>query len=76
MDISKYKIEPHADLNLSKVKTNDKGQSESKEVAEKRLAENVQRMAEIQGKLYAQDKYAFQWIRPGKTGQSNMSCRD
>jgi len=59
MDISKYKIKPNADLNLSGVKTFDKEHSESKDLAEERLAENVQRMADIQGKLYAQNKYAL-----------------
>jgi PPK2 family polyphosphate:nucleotide phosphotransferase len=59
MDISKYKIKPNTDLNLSGVKTFDKEHSESKELAEERLAENVQRMADIQGKLYAQNKYAL-----------------
>ncbi len=58
MDISKYKIDHNSDLKLSGIKTNQTGHFDSKEDAEKQLVENVQRMAEIQSKLYAQDKYA------------------
>ncbi len=58
MDISKYKIDHNSDLKLSGIKTDQTGQFDSKEDAEKKLVENVQRMTEIQSKLYAQDKYA------------------
>lgn len=59
MDISKYKIEHNSDFNLSGIKTNQTGQFDSKEDAEKQLAENIERMTELQSKLYAQDKYAI-----------------
>jgi PPK2 family polyphosphate:nucleotide phosphotransferase len=62
MDISKYKIGPQSDLKLSKIKTSDTGQFGEKDEAEKHLEENIQRMAGLQSKLYAQNKYAFLFI--------------
>lgn len=57
MDIAKFKVS-HADFKLSDIKTNDTGKLKSKEEAEKQLTENIERMVELQSKLYAQDKYA------------------
>ena len=59
MDINKYKIKNHAGFKLSDFKTNERGGFRSKEHAKDKLAGNVERMAELQSKLYAQDKYAF-----------------
>ena len=59
MDISTYKVKPHSDFLLSEIKTNETGLSELKNDSEKKMAENIQRMAEIQAKLYARDKYAL-----------------
>ncbi len=59
MDISRYKIQSHSDLKLAEIKTNDSGSYGSREDAEKRLVDNIQKMAEYQSKLYAQDKYAL-----------------
>ncbi len=59
MDINKYKIEHDLDFKLSDLKTNLTGTFNSKDEAEKQLSENVERMAELQSKLYAQDKYAL-----------------
>lgn len=59
MDISKYKIEHNSGFKLSDIKTNQTGNFDSKDEAEKQLAQNVERMAELQSKLYAQDKYAL-----------------
>ena len=59
MDINKYKIEYNSNIKLSDIKTNQTGNIESKEEAEKLLADNVKRMTELQSKLYAQDKYAM-----------------
>lgn len=58
MDISKYTINSPSGLKLSDFKTSDTGKFETKEEAEKQLAENVEQMAEFQSKLYAQSKYA------------------
>ncbi len=59
MDSNKYRIDNHSDFNLSQIKPNQTGKFETKEEAEKQLSENVERMAELQNKLYAQDKYAL-----------------
>jgi PPK2 family polyphosphate:nucleotide phosphotransferase len=59
MDISKFQIEHHSDVKLSDIKTDQNGKISSKEDGEKLLAENTERMAELQDKLYAQDKYSL-----------------
>jgi PPK2 family polyphosphate:nucleotide phosphotransferase len=59
MDIGKYKIEYNSDLKLSDIKTNETGTFGSKDEAIKLLAENVERMTDLQSKLFAQDKYAL-----------------
>ena len=48
MDISRYKIQSHSDLKLAEIKTNDSGSYGSREDAEKRLVDNIQKMAEYQ----------------------------
>ncbi|MDP4208184.1 MAG: polyphosphate kinase 2 family protein [Bacteroidota bacterium] len=59
MDISKYKIEHNSNFKLSDIETDQTGKFDSKDEAERQLAQNVQRMEELQSKLYAQDKYAL-----------------
>lgn len=59
MDISKFRIGPKSDFKLSEIKTKFPGKSESKEDAAKNLADNIRLMAEYQGKLYAQNRYAL-----------------
>jgi PPK2 family polyphosphate:nucleotide phosphotransferase len=59
MDISKFKIDHNSNFVLSDIKTNQTGKFESKEETEKQLSENIELMAELQGKLYAQDQFAL-----------------
>jgi PPK2 family polyphosphate:nucleotide phosphotransferase len=59
MDISKFRIKPGDGVKLSKIDTSDTGKFNSKEEATEKLAENIVQMAELQEKLYAQDKYAL-----------------
>lgn len=59
MDINKYKVEHNQDFKLSDIKTNLTGKFNSKEEAEQQLSGNVELMANLQSKLYAQDKYAL-----------------
>lgn len=55
----KYFVKPGAKLNLSKISTSDTNGLKSKKDAESKLKKNVNEMAELQAKLYAQDKYAL-----------------
>lgn len=59
MDISKYLIEHRSDFELSEIKTDHTGKIESKEIGEKLLAENIDKMTLLQEKMYAQDKYSL-----------------
>jgi len=59
MSISDFKIEHHSGFRLDDIKTNDTGKYKSKDKAEKELLENVEKMADLQSKLYAQDKYSI-----------------
>jgi PPK2 family polyphosphate:nucleotide phosphotransferase len=57
MDIAKFKIENGSDFKLSDIKTDSTGKINSKDEAESLLTENIFKMAGLQDKLYAQDKY-------------------
>jgi len=59
MDISKYKLDKKSNFKLSGIKTNDSGKFEEKDKAKELLIENIERMMELQSKLYAQGKYAL-----------------
>lgn len=59
MDINKFLAEPDKKIKLSKIDTRDTGNFKSKEEAVIELDENIDRMAELQDKLYAQDKYSL-----------------
>ncbi len=52
-------IKPDTKINLSKISTSDTNGFNSKKEAKTRLKENIKKMAELQDKLYAQDKYAM-----------------
>lgn len=58
MDISEYKIKEGRKVNLSEINTSDTGKYDSKTEAQAKLEENIERMAEMQDKLYAQDRYS------------------
>jgi PPK2 family polyphosphate:nucleotide phosphotransferase len=59
MDFNNYKIESNLNLKLSEIKTKPSGKLVAKDKADEQIAENVLRMAELQSKLYAQDKYSL-----------------
>lgn len=59
MKINKYCIEPESEFKLKSVKTNDTADFNSKEEATGMLLKNVEMMAEMQSRLYAQDKYSL-----------------
>jgi polyphosphate kinase 2 (PPK2 family) len=58
MNTAKFKIEQDSKFKLSDIDTNSNGKIDSREEGEKQMAENICNMAELQSKLYAQDKYA------------------
>ena len=58
-DQKKYLVKPSTKLKLSKLSTSDTDGLKSKKHAESRLTKNVKALAELQAKLYAQDKYAL-----------------
>lgn len=51
------KVEPGQTVNLSKIDPNDTGSIDDKKWARKQAGANVERMAELQNVLYAQDKH-------------------
>jgi PPK2 family polyphosphate:nucleotide phosphotransferase len=59
MDITKLQAEAGEKVKLSKIDTRDTGKYKSKEDAFEKLTANIQRMAELQSMLYAQDKYSL-----------------
>ncbi len=58
MDISEFKIKEGRKVKLSEIDTSDTGRYDSKTEAQVKLEENIERMAEMQDKLYAQDRYS------------------
>lgn len=58
MDISEFKIAADKKVKLSEFDTSDTGKYDSKTEAQAKLEENIARMAELQDKLYAQDRYS------------------
>lgn len=59
MNTSKYRIEKKGKFTLSDMDTGDTGRLHSKKDAQKILEANIAKMASLQDKLYAQDKYAL-----------------
>ena len=58
-DHKKYLVKTNTKLKLSELSTSDTDGLKSKKHAESRLTKNVKALAELQAKLYAQDKYAL-----------------
>jgi len=59
MEIKKFLVSPNSKLNLLKLPTDYSGDFKSKKEAVKILKKNIERMTELQAKLYAQDKYSL-----------------
>lgn len=58
MDISDFRIKEGRKVKLAEINTSDTGKYDSKTEAQAKLEENIERMAEMQDKLYAQDRYS------------------
>ena len=59
MNVEKYRAKQGSKFNLSSFPTDYSGKIDSKEDGIKLLDKNVKKMAELQDKLYAQDKYSL-----------------
>lgn len=59
MKVSKYLVKPNSRLDLNTIKTDETGSVKSKDEAVKLLQKNIEKMTELQDKLYAQDKYSL-----------------
>lgn len=59
MDAAKYKYSKRDSIDLSKIKTNDTQEFDSKKEAVKQMKKNVEAIAEQQSMLYAQDDYTL-----------------
>ena len=59
INISEFIADSSNKFNLSKIETDYTAGIDSKEKAEKLLKQNIEKMAELQDKLYAQDKYSL-----------------
>ena len=59
METKKFLISPNSKINLSKFPTDFSSDFKSKKEAVKILKKNIERMTELQAKLYAQDKYSL-----------------
>lgn len=59
MDLSKYIIKPDTKVDLKDLDTNDTAGLKSKDDAKERLEKNIEKMIELQDKLYASDKYSL-----------------
>lgn len=59
INISEFIADSSKKFNLLKIKTDYTAGIDSKEKAEKLLKQNIEKMAELQDKLYAQDKYSL-----------------
>ena len=59
MDINKYKVKHKSDFKMSDILPNKKSEITSKEKTKKLLQSNIDKMAELQSKLFAQDKYSL-----------------
>jgi len=59
MNTKKFLASPNKKINLSKIKTDETLGISSKKDSVKLLKKNVERMRELQSKLYAQDKYSL-----------------
>ena len=59
MKISNYIVKPNSKINLEKYDPNDTADLKSKNDAKEHLEKNIEKMIELQDKLYASDKYSF-----------------
>lgn len=59
MELSKLKIQDNSDFKLNDIKTDYTYEVESKEKAKLQLEKNIEKMAELQDKLYANGKYGI-----------------
>ena len=59
MKIEKFKIEESSSFKLKDIKTDDTDGLDSKKDAKEALEQNILKMAELQARLYAQDKYSM-----------------
>jgi len=59
MDTSKFKVSPGKKVKLSDYQTDYSGDIESKKDAGKLLKANIKKMAELQDRLYAHDRYGL-----------------
>ncbi|MEI7812189.1 MAG: polyphosphate kinase 2 family protein [Ignavibacteria bacterium] len=74
MDIKQYLAQPGNNFSLKKFKTDDAGGLTSKEEGIKNLEENIVRMADLQGKLYAQNQSSLLLIFQGMDGSGKDSA--
>lgn len=58
MNIDQFLVKENASFTLSDIDPEDTGKYDSKEKVAKQLAENIEKIEELQGMLYAQNKYA------------------
>lgn len=58
MKISNYLAKPNSKISLSNFSTEDAGNIKSKDEGKELLDKNIQKMIELQDKLYASDKYS------------------
>ncbi len=59
MKTSKYLAKPGSEISLSKFSTKDTSGIKSKEDAKELLDKNIEKMIELQDRLYASDKYSL-----------------
>lgn len=59
MKIEKFLAKPGEKINLSKIPTDDTHKLADKSDANKMIEENIERMQELQNRLYASDKYSL-----------------
>lgn len=59
MKTSKYLAKPESEISLSKFSTKDTSGIKSKEDAKELLDKNIEKMIELQDRLYASDKYSL-----------------
>ncbi len=59
MKTSKFKASPGKKIKLSDYQTDYSGDIESKKDASKLLKTNIKKMAQLQDKLYAHDRYGL-----------------
>jgi PPK2 family polyphosphate:nucleotide phosphotransferase len=59
MKLSSYIVKPNNKVNLEEYNTNDTGGFKSKDEAKDKLEKNIEKMVELQNKLYAMDRYSM-----------------